>query len=35
MIVKDYFLYIDARLCWIAALTHLLLLSTSSGNDDL
>jgi hypothetical protein len=33
-IVIKYFLYTDARLCWIAALTLLPLLSTSSGNDD-
>jgi hypothetical protein len=31
--VNDYFLYIDARLCWIAASTLLPLLSTSSDND--
>jgi hypothetical protein len=29
----DYFLYTDARLCWIAAPILLLLLSASSGND--
>jgi hypothetical protein len=34
-IVIDYFLYTDARLHWIAAPTLLLLLSVSSGNDDL
>jgi hypothetical protein len=32
-IVIDCFLYINARLCWIAALTLLSLLSVSSGND--
>jgi hypothetical protein len=35
MIVIDYFLYTDARLCWITAPTLLSLLSASSGNDDL
>jgi hypothetical protein len=34
-IVIDYFLYTDARLRSIAALTLLPLLSTSSGNDNL
>jgi hypothetical protein len=33
MIVIDYFLYIDVRLHWTIALTLLLLLSASSGND--
>jgi hypothetical protein len=33
MIVIDYFLYTDARLCWAAALTLLPLLSVFSGND--
>jgi hypothetical protein len=33
MIVNDYFLYTDARLYWIAALTLLSLLIISSGND--
>jgi hypothetical protein len=32
MIVHDY-IYTDERLCWIAALTLLSLLSVSSGND--
>jgi hypothetical protein len=31
----DYYLYTDMRLCWIATLTLLLLLSVSSGNDDM
>jgi hypothetical protein len=34
-IVIDYFLYTDTRLRWIAAPTLLLLLSASSGNNDL
>jgi hypothetical protein len=34
-IVINYFFYTDARLCWIAAPTLLLLLSASGGNDDL
>jgi hypothetical protein len=34
-IVIDYFLYTDARLRWITAPTLFLLLSVSSGNDDL
>jgi hypothetical protein len=32
-IAIDYHLYTDARLCWIATLTFLPLLSASSGND--
>jgi hypothetical protein len=31
--VNDYFLYTDARLCWIADPTLLPLLSVSSGNN--
>jgi hypothetical protein len=34
-IVINYFIHIDARQHWIAALTLLPLLSMSSGNDDL
>jgi hypothetical protein len=35
MIVIDYFLYTNARLCWIATPTFLPLLSASSANDNL
>jgi hypothetical protein len=35
MIVIDYFPYTDARLHWITTSPLLLLVSTSSGNDDL
>jgi hypothetical protein len=33
MILNDYFLYTDAQLPWIVALTLLLQFSASSGND--